>query len=212
MHKWMLKGFVLIPVGKDDEGHYWPEFGPGVPHATDRRKTKQQGQTPSMDDVRALWKKHNFDLRVACARRDYDSKDDSKTLQSSKTTRRQFRNKFGRNKKDLYHHITRDRDMTLLTEAENQEKDQDQEVIQGLENSRVQEKLQTKVIMDLRLGMNKEVEVGEHIEEGGTIIQERVQIIKIEINLTRIGTEKHRNIIHIQNRPLTRQRIPQTGT
>ncbi|KAA6352757.1 MAG: hypothetical protein EZS28_051717 [Streblomastix strix] len=35
MCRWMLKGFDLIPVGKDDEGQYWPGFGPGVPHATD---------------------------------------------------------------------------------------------------------------------------------------------------------------------------------
>jgi hypothetical protein len=40
MHKGMLKGFDLIPVGKDDEGYYWPGFGPGVPHATDWRKAK----------------------------------------------------------------------------------------------------------------------------------------------------------------------------
>ncbi|KAA6353536.1 MAG: hypothetical protein EZS28_050937, partial [Streblomastix strix] len=98
MHRWMLKGFDLIPVGKDDEGHCWPGFGPGVPHATDWRKTKQQGRTPSMDDVRAFWKEHNFDLRVACVRRDYDSEDDSETLQPTKTTRQEFRNKFGRNR------------------------------------------------------------------------------------------------------------------
>ncbi|KAA6358612.1 MAG: hypothetical protein EZS28_045861, partial [Streblomastix strix] len=98
MHKRMLKGFDLIPVGKDDEGLYWPRLGPGVPHATDRRKAKQQGQTLSMDDVRAFWKEHNFDLRVACVRRDYDSEDDSETLQPTKTTRREFRNKFGRNR------------------------------------------------------------------------------------------------------------------
>ncbi|KAA6377610.1 MAG: hypothetical protein EZS28_026859 [Streblomastix strix] len=87
MDKWMQKGFDLMPVVKDDEGHYWPGFGPGVPHATDWRKTKQQGQTPSMDDVRAVWRKHNFELRVACVRRDYDSEDDSETLQPTKTTR-----------------------------------------------------------------------------------------------------------------------------
>ncbi|KAA6339732.1 MAG: hypothetical protein EZS28_052588, partial [Streblomastix strix] len=87
MHKWILKGFDLIPVGKDDEGHYWPGFGPRVPHATDWKKAKQQGQTPSMDDVRAFWKEHNFYLRVACVRKDYDSADDSETLQPTKTTR-----------------------------------------------------------------------------------------------------------------------------
>ncbi|KAA6399184.1 MAG: hypothetical protein EZS28_005291 [Streblomastix strix] len=64
-HKWMLKGFNLILVRKDDEGNHWPGFGPGVPHATDWRKAKQQGQTLSMDDVRAFWKEHDFDLRVA---------------------------------------------------------------------------------------------------------------------------------------------------
>ncbi|KAA6387577.1 MAG: hypothetical protein EZS28_016898 [Streblomastix strix] len=38
----MLKGFDLIPVDKDDEGQHWPGYGPGIPHATDRRKSKQQ--------------------------------------------------------------------------------------------------------------------------------------------------------------------------
>ncbi|KAA6318955.1 MAG: hypothetical protein EZS28_054879, partial [Streblomastix strix] len=65
MRRWMLKGFNFIPVGKDDEGQYWQEFGPGVPHATDWRKSKQQGQTPLMDDIRAFWREYNFDLRLA---------------------------------------------------------------------------------------------------------------------------------------------------
>ncbi|KAA6314780.1 MAG: hypothetical protein EZS28_055525, partial [Streblomastix strix] len=65
--------------------------------------------------------------------------------------------------------------MILLTEAANQEKDRDQEVIQGQENIRIQEKLQTRAIMDLRLGMNKEVEVEERIEDWGTIIKERTK-------------------------------------
>ncbi|KAA6377502.1 MAG: hypothetical protein EZS28_026972, partial [Streblomastix strix] len=71
-------------------------FNTGVPHATDRRKAKQQGQTSSIDDARAFWKEHNFDLRVACVRKEYDSEDDSETLQPSKTTRQEFRNRFGR--------------------------------------------------------------------------------------------------------------------
>ncbi|KAA6380049.1 MAG: hypothetical protein EZS28_024423 [Streblomastix strix] len=54
MRRQMLKRFDLIPVSKDDEGQYWPRFGPGVPHATDWRKSKQQGKTPSMDDIRAF--------------------------------------------------------------------------------------------------------------------------------------------------------------
>ncbi|KAA6365444.1 MAG: hypothetical protein EZS28_039030 [Streblomastix strix] len=92
MRSWMLKGFDLIPVGKDDEGQNWPGFGPGVPHATNWRKAKQQGQTLSMDDVRTFWREHNFHLRVACVRKEYDSEDDSETLQPAKTTRREFRN------------------------------------------------------------------------------------------------------------------------
>ncbi|KAA6392777.1 MAG: hypothetical protein EZS28_011700 [Streblomastix strix] len=43
MQKWLLKRFNLIPVGKNDEVHYWPGFGPGVPHATDWRKVKITG-------------------------------------------------------------------------------------------------------------------------------------------------------------------------
>ncbi|KAA6356382.1 MAG: hypothetical protein EZS28_048090, partial [Streblomastix strix] len=64
MHKWILKGFDLIPVGKDDEGQYWPGFGPGVPHATDWRKSKQQGLPLSMEEVKAFWRENNFELRV----------------------------------------------------------------------------------------------------------------------------------------------------
>jgi hypothetical protein len=75
---------------------------------------------------------------------------------------------------DPYHHIARDRDMTLLTETMNQGKDLDQEAIQGLKNTKVQEKLQIKAIMDLRSEMNKEVEVEERIEEGGIIIKDSV--------------------------------------
>ncbi|KAA6401857.1 MAG: hypothetical protein EZS28_002618 [Streblomastix strix] len=48
-----------------------------------------------MDDVRAFWREHNFDLRTACVRKEYDSEDDSETLQPAKTTRREFRNRFG---------------------------------------------------------------------------------------------------------------------
>ncbi|KAA6388216.1 MAG: hypothetical protein EZS28_016255, partial [Streblomastix strix] len=98
MRRWMLKGFDLIPVGKDDKGQYWPGFDPGVPHATDWRKAKQQGQTLSMDEVRAFWREHNFDLRVACVRREHDSEDDSETLQPAKTAIQEFRNRFGRHR------------------------------------------------------------------------------------------------------------------
>ncbi|KAA6394171.1 MAG: hypothetical protein EZS28_010305 [Streblomastix strix] len=96
MHRLTLKGFYQIPVGKDYERQYWPGFDPRVPHATDWRKTKQQCQTPSMDDVRAFWREHNFYLRVACVRKEYDSEDYSETLQPTKTTRQEFRNIFGR--------------------------------------------------------------------------------------------------------------------
>ncbi|KAA6380325.1 MAG: hypothetical protein EZS28_024152 [Streblomastix strix] len=53
MHKSKLKGFDLILVGKDDEGQYWPDFSPGVPHAADWRKSNQQGLLPSTQDVKA---------------------------------------------------------------------------------------------------------------------------------------------------------------
>ncbi|KAA6327377.1 MAG: hypothetical protein EZS28_053825, partial [Streblomastix strix] len=82
--------------------------------------------------------------------------------------------------------------MILLTETMNQEKDQDQEVTQGLKNTRVQEKLRIKAIMDLK----PEVEVEECIEEGGTIIKERVQIIKIEISPTRTKNPINWNRTH----------------
>ncbi|KAA6361217.1 MAG: hypothetical protein EZS28_043256 [Streblomastix strix] len=53
MHRWILKGFDQIQVGKDGEGQYWPSFGPGVPHATDLRQSKQQDQdtTPLTEEV-----------------------------------------------------------------------------------------------------------------------------------------------------------------
>ncbi|KAA6367431.1 MAG: hypothetical protein EZS28_037043, partial [Streblomastix strix] len=98
MRRQMLRGFDLIPVGKDDEGHYWPGFGPGVPHVTDWRKSKQQGQTPSTDDVRAFWREHNLNLRISCVRKKFDSEDDSETLQPVKITRQEFRNRFVRHR------------------------------------------------------------------------------------------------------------------
>ncbi|KAA6368395.1 MAG: hypothetical protein EZS28_036078, partial [Streblomastix strix] len=53
MRRWKQKGFDSIPEGKDNEGQYWPGFGPGVPHATDWRKSKQYELAPSLDEVRA---------------------------------------------------------------------------------------------------------------------------------------------------------------
>ncbi|KAA6382212.1 MAG: hypothetical protein EZS28_022263 [Streblomastix strix] len=94
MRRWVLKGFDLKPVGKDDEGQCWPGFDPGVPHATDWKKSKQQSQTLSLDDVRAFLREHHFELRVACVRKECDSEDDSETLQQAKTTRQEFRNRF----------------------------------------------------------------------------------------------------------------------
>ncbi|KAA6397168.1 MAG: hypothetical protein EZS28_007307 [Streblomastix strix] len=96
MRRWMIKGFDLITVGKDDEGQYWPGFGPSYKHAIYQTKSKQQGIKHSMDDIRAFWREHNFDLRVACVRKEYDSEDDSETLQPVKATRYEFECKFGR--------------------------------------------------------------------------------------------------------------------
>ncbi|KAA6379879.1 MAG: hypothetical protein EZS28_024595 [Streblomastix strix] len=84
--------------GKDDEGQYWPGFGPGVPHATDWGKSKYRGQIPSMDEIRAFWRQNNFDLKVACVKKKYNSENDSETLQPAKTTRQEFRNRFGRHR------------------------------------------------------------------------------------------------------------------
>ncbi|KAA6368527.1 MAG: hypothetical protein EZS28_035947, partial [Streblomastix strix] len=61
--RWKQKGIYLIPVGKDDEKQYWPGYDPG---------------------------EHNLDLRVACVRKEYDSEDDSETLQPAKPTRQEF--------------------------------------------------------------------------------------------------------------------------
>ncbi|KAA6363033.1 MAG: hypothetical protein EZS28_041440 [Streblomastix strix] len=96
MHKSKQKGFDLIPMGKDDEGHYWPVFVTGVQHVKDWMKAKQQCQTPSMDEVTAFWIEHIFDLRAAFVRKEYDSDDESETLQSIKTKKQEFRNKLER--------------------------------------------------------------------------------------------------------------------
>ncbi|KAA6363794.1 MAG: hypothetical protein EZS28_040679, partial [Streblomastix strix] len=94
-----------------------------VPHVTDQRKAKQQGQTPSMDDIRAFWRKYNFDLRVACVRKEYNSEDDSETLQPTKTTRREFRNKFGRNRnRSLSPHSKRQRQDSPDRRSESRER------------------------------------------------------------------------------------------
>ncbi|KAA6367145.1 MAG: hypothetical protein EZS28_037327 [Streblomastix strix] len=96
MRKRMLQGFDLIPVGKDDEEQYQLGFGAGVQQAADWRKSKQQSQTSFMDDISAFWREYNFDLRVACVRKEYDSENDSETLQPTKTARHEFRNRFRR--------------------------------------------------------------------------------------------------------------------
>ncbi|KAA6400591.1 MAG: hypothetical protein EZS28_003886 [Streblomastix strix] len=123
MHKWMLKGLDLLPVGKDDKGNHWPGFGPNVPHATDWRKAKQQGQTPSMDDVKTFRREHNFDLRVACVRKDYDSENDSETLQPTKTTIQEFRNRLGRYRnRSLLQHNKRSRYDSPVMGSESRER------------------------------------------------------------------------------------------
>ncbi|KAA6396345.1 MAG: hypothetical protein EZS28_008130 [Streblomastix strix] len=66
----MLRRTDLIPVRKDGEGQYLPAFGPEVPQAVDWRRPKRQSLTPQMDEVRAFWREYNFDLRVACVKKD----------------------------------------------------------------------------------------------------------------------------------------------
>ncbi|KAA6316021.1 MAG: hypothetical protein EZS28_055322, partial [Streblomastix strix] len=51
-----------------------------------------------MDDIRAFWREQNFDLRVACEKKEYDSEDDSKTLQPAIIIRHEFRNRFRRHR------------------------------------------------------------------------------------------------------------------
>ncbi|KAA6365369.1 MAG: hypothetical protein EZS28_039106 [Streblomastix strix] len=96
MQRQILQVFDLIPVCKDDEGQYQPGFGPGVSYATDWRKSNLQALTPTVGEDGAFWKDCNFDLRVACVRKEYDSKDNSETLQPAKTIKHEFRNRFGR--------------------------------------------------------------------------------------------------------------------
>ncbi|KAA6369844.1 MAG: hypothetical protein EZS28_034628 [Streblomastix strix] len=51
-----------------------------------------------MDDIRAFWGEHNFELRVAWVRKEYDSEDDSETLQLAITTRQEFKIRFIRHR------------------------------------------------------------------------------------------------------------------
>ncbi|KAA6359815.1 MAG: hypothetical protein EZS28_044658, partial [Streblomastix strix] len=189
----MLNGFDLIPVRKNDEGQYWSGFGPGIPHATDWRKSKQQGQTRSMDDIRAFWRKHNFDLRVTCRNLEIDSADIE----------------IG-----LCHRITRDQDMTLLTEEVIRESGQDQEVIRDRETVKIQEQLEwisIEIRMDLRPEAKREAEAVERLEEGILTIKVEDKASRIENNHIKRDIEKRNSITHIQNRSQIRQRINQTG-
>ncbi|KAA6378700.1 MAG: hypothetical protein EZS28_025775, partial [Streblomastix strix] len=137
MHKWMLKGFDLIPVGKDDEGNHWPGFGPGVPHASDWRKAKQQGETPSMDDVRAFWREQNFDLRVACP------KQRGKNLEIDS----------GNIEIDPCHCTIRDHGKTHLIEEMNQVNDQDRQIL--LDQRQVKGPRETKMDIDRNQNSNE---------------------------------------------------------
>ncbi|KAA6343132.1 MAG: hypothetical protein EZS28_052333, partial [Streblomastix strix] len=65
MHRWMLKRYDLNPLDKDDKGQYQPDFSPCIPHATDRRKFRQQELHPSMEEVKAFQREYNFELRLA---------------------------------------------------------------------------------------------------------------------------------------------------
>ncbi|KAA6312818.1 MAG: hypothetical protein EZS28_055861, partial [Streblomastix strix] len=135
-----------------------------------------------------FWREHNFDLRIA-----YENL--KINLEDIET--------------DPYHHTTKDQDITLPTGEVNQEKDQDQEVIQDPEIMKAQEKLEQRwirTIPDLKPEMSQGVEAEEHIEEEGIVIKEEDKTTKKK------DTEKHRDIILIQNKPLTRRRILQTGT
>lgn len=66
MHRWLKKGFDLIAVGKDDDGQYWPGFGPGRGNTTNWRAAKESNRKPTYDEVKAFWKENNFDLKLAC--------------------------------------------------------------------------------------------------------------------------------------------------
>ncbi|KAA6396870.1 MAG: hypothetical protein EZS28_007601 [Streblomastix strix] len=214
IHKWIFNGFELLPVDKDDEKQYWPGFCPGVPYATDQRKSKRSILAPSMDEVRALWKECNFNLRVECVRKEYDSEYDQETLQPTTLQDRNLQIDLEDIEIDPYHHVTRDQDMTLQTEAVNRENDKDQGVIQNRETIKVQKKqewMSIEIRMYLRLEANREAEADERIEEGILTAKKENRAIWRENNYIKRDIEKRKSTTHIQNRALTKQRIHQTG-
>ncbi|KAA6391241.1 MAG: hypothetical protein EZS28_013230 [Streblomastix strix] len=126
-----------------------------------------------MEEIRAFWRVYNFELRVACVRKEYQSENNSETLFQLK---QQEKNQ-EIDAEDIgiypYHHAITDQDTIPLTEKMNLKNYHDQEVIQDLENTRVQEKLEQMligIIIDLKPETNQEVEAEECIEEGSIII------------------------------------------
>ncbi|KAA6392914.1 MAG: hypothetical protein EZS28_011562 [Streblomastix strix] len=172
----IANGSDLIQVGKDDEGQYWPGFAPSVQHATDWRKPEQQDLAHSMDEVRTFRKEYNFDLRVACVRKEYDSENDSETLQPAKQQYKNLEFDSEDIEIDPYHHAIRDLDTTPVTEEVNRENDQDQEVIRDRETTKVQERLEwtsIEIRTDMKPGANREVEYEELLEAGTRITNEK---------------------------------------
>ncbi|KAA6403173.1 MAG: hypothetical protein EZS28_001299 [Streblomastix strix] len=129
MHIWILKGFDLIPVSKDDEGQYWPGFGPGVLHAADWRKPKQQGQHLHQMKLKRSGKNTTLIQEWQVQRKSMTQKTTQRHYNQPKQQNKNLEINLEDRDIDLYHRMTRNQDMIPMTEEVNRENEQDQEVI-----------------------------------------------------------------------------------
>ncbi|KAA6397312.1 MAG: hypothetical protein EZS28_007156 [Streblomastix strix] len=150
-----------------------------------------------MNDIKAFWREHNFDLREECVRKEYDSDDDSQTLQPTKATRQEFRNRIRRYRNwSLSPHNKRSRYDSPDRRSESKERSGSR----SLSRSRdYQGPRETTIDVDrnqngfyTRNESEAEAEAEEHTGNGSIILKEGERTIRIEINQIKEDIEKHR--------------------
>ncbi|KAA6330821.1 MAG: hypothetical protein EZS28_053451, partial [Streblomastix strix] len=109
-HIWILKGFDLIPVGKDDEGQYWLDFGPGVLHATDWRKPKQYGQHLRWMKLKRFGKNTTLIQEWQVQRKSMTQKTTQRHYNQPKQQNKNLEINLEDREMDIYHRMTRDQD------------------------------------------------------------------------------------------------------
>ncbi|KAA6402055.1 MAG: hypothetical protein EZS28_002420 [Streblomastix strix] len=179
IRRWMLKGINLIPVDKDDEGQYWPGFGPGISHATNWIKSKQYGLPPSQEEVKSFQREYNFEFRVACVKKEYDSEDVSETIQPAKSTRQEFRNRFGKY-----------RNRSLSPYSMRARYDSPERRSESTQRSRLRDYSRSRDYQEANL----EAEDGVLLDGEIRIVQEDVGATKIEISHSKKDIEWCKNI------------------